>query len=48
MFAQIVGGTLRTLQIVPDGPVDEPKKGSKGASEDERRAMRRRRAAQQA
>jgi hypothetical protein len=25
VFAQIVGGTLRTLQVVPDGPVEEPK-----------------------
>jgi cell division protein FtsI (penicillin-binding protein 3) len=27
VFAQIVGSTLRTLQVVPDGPVEEPKKG---------------------
>jgi cell division protein FtsI (penicillin-binding protein 3) len=25
VFAQIVGGTLRTLQVVPDGPVEDPK-----------------------
>ena len=32
VFAQIVGSTLRTLQVVPDGPVEEPKKGkSNGA-----------------